>query len=143
MMTTAGNLMKRRADMADAAAFQQSPGHRIPAGNRFVADQQLQLFQPFHLWHTVPGFCFATCFIAFQKAASLAIAFLLTVFFILFSPPCLTIPNLITKTSRLRTPPKPFLMNTYVLPWSLNFPAACLSMNQVTSPFTGRTRPAG
>jgi hypothetical protein len=47
-----------------------------------LPDRQLQLFQPFHLWHTVTGFSRNAIFILSQKAASLTRAFLLTVFFI-------------------------------------------------------------
>lgn len=49
-----------------------------------LPDRQLQLFQPFHLRHAVPGLRRTTLFIFSQKAASLTRAFSLTVFFILF-----------------------------------------------------------
>ena len=51
----------------------------LPTGN-------FQLFQPFHLRHTVPGF-FAPFFIISQKAASFASACGLSGFLILVSPP--------------------------------------------------------
>ncbi len=53
----------------------------ISASRHLVADRQLQLFQPFHLWHILPGFSTAAFFSAVQKAASLTRASLLTVFF--------------------------------------------------------------
>jgi hypothetical protein len=51
------------------------------ASRNLVADRQLQLFQPFHLWHTLPGFSFVAFINRLQKAASLTRASLLTVFF--------------------------------------------------------------
>ncbi len=53
----------------------------ISASRHFVADRQLQLFQLFHLWHTLPGFPLTAFFNAVQKAASLTRASLPTVFF--------------------------------------------------------------
>jgi hypothetical protein len=50
----------------------------------FAADRQLQLFQPFHLWHILPGFSAAAFLKVVQKAASLTRALLLTVFFTLY-----------------------------------------------------------
>jgi hypothetical protein len=51
-----------------------------------VADRQLQLFQPFHLWHTLAGFSFAAFFRRSHKAASSARALSDSAFFILFTP---------------------------------------------------------
>lgn len=47
----------------------------------------VQLFQLFHLWHTLPGFSFNTALRPSQKAASLIRAFLLNAFFMSGSPP--------------------------------------------------------
>ena len=52
-----------------------------------VADRQLQLFQPFHLRHAVPGCCCIACFIFSQKAASFLSVPSLRGFFIPGSPP--------------------------------------------------------
>jgi len=59
----------------------------MSASQDLVADRQLQLFQPFHLWHTLPGFSFAAFCRRDQKAASLTRASLLNVFFTCFTSP--------------------------------------------------------
>jgi hypothetical protein len=50
-----------------------------------VADRQLQLFQPFHLWHTLAGFSLAAFFRRSHKAASSTRALSDSAFFILFT----------------------------------------------------------
>jgi len=47
-----------------------------------LPDRQLQLFQPFHLWHTLPGAPVEAFLIPAQKAASFTRAFLDNAFFI-------------------------------------------------------------
>jgi hypothetical protein len=47
-----------------------------------LPDRQLQLFQPFHLWHTLPGAPVEAFLIPVQKAASCTRAFLDNAFFI-------------------------------------------------------------
>ncbi len=65
----------------------------ISASRDLVADRQLQLFQPFHLWHTLPGFSLAAFCRRDQKAASLTRASLLNVFFTCFTSSSLTSRN--------------------------------------------------
>jgi hypothetical protein len=76
---------KRFEGRAGIAAMQQGVDAALPAPVSLPTGN-FQLFQPFHLRHTVPGF-FAPFFIISQKAASFASACALSGFFILASPP--------------------------------------------------------
>jgi hypothetical protein len=67
-----------RHGRSERRSFRSMPAGEpsLPTGN------VVQLFQPFHLWHTVPG-SFMAFFTRSQRAASLARACWLIVFFIL------------------------------------------------------------
>ena len=60
-----------------------------------LPDRQLQLFQPFHLWHSLTGFSFAVFFTRFHKAASSARALSDSAFFILFTSLSSTDSNIV------------------------------------------------
>jgi hypothetical protein len=79
---------RNKADMA--VTLRVLPPYLPPT--IFVADRQLQLFQPFHLWHILPGFSFTAFLKLLQNAASLARAALLNAFFFI---PSTSFPRLL------------------------------------------------
>jgi len=73
-------------------AIKKSGSHEVPSSGVFLVpqsclflllpDRQRQLFQPFHLRHTLPGFSSAAFFRPFHKAASFTKTSFESVFFI-------------------------------------------------------------
>jgi hypothetical protein len=74
----------KSADMMARSRYRK-PRSIIPAFLFSLPDRQLQVFQPFHLWHTLAGFSRAAFFRRSHKAASSARALSDSAFFILFT----------------------------------------------------------
>jgi len=75
--------MASKKDMADGVLSV----HTLPYHYHFssLLDQQLQLFQLFHLWQTLPEFSLITLFSPSQKEASFVKAFCVKGLFMLFT----------------------------------------------------------
>jgi hypothetical protein len=72
------------ADKTEVPDLSEERSRALSAISFSLLDQQLQLFQPFHLWHTLPGFSFNAFLNPVQKVASFFRASLLKAFFILY-----------------------------------------------------------